>query len=771
MFTLTLLLACAHAPPVPTVADAPMNLGFEAAEGALPTGWSLGQGGFPVSTDTSTVRTGRHSVRITATPDGRYGSLHRRIDAAPLVGKQVRLHAWVKTEKVTGWPVSFIRVDGGESTYAFSDSPLGTTPGWSEIVADAMIAPGQDLTFGVAMGGDGSAWFDDLWLEVVEPTPKVPIQLGGRVVDPSGAPVTGAEVGLVSPKGAIALHTRSDADGGFTFSTTAGTWGLSVIAPGPPELVGTFLAQQAYGQAPSGLTLQLGAEGGATVEGVVEGMVPATGGYVQVAAYSKFDADIFAVPVDAAGRFAVTMPRADRYALAILSGGNGKGEAVREGDIARATLTATAPLDAPAAPTPASVVSWISEHAIPLSTVDPDAPLDDPAGLRALVGDAPVVALGEATHGTREFFQLKHRVFRSLVEDQGFTVFALEIGQVDARLINAIIQDGTGDARAALGAAGMWVWETEEVLAQIAWMRAWNADPSHRQKLQFVGFDAQSPISSLAAVRQFLEMVAPDEVTALLAPLDVLRYEAGSAAFEALSEPERDAVMAAVGALRARFETARGTWEAASGPAAYAVARQDARTLQQAAEQFALRARGQNASALRDAAMAENIVWLHHTLPPGTRMVVSAHNLHIADLQAPTVMMGHHLRAALGPKLLTVGLQLGDGTFQAIRPREDGAHPNIELITLPPPRPGQLAAALLAAGPPVYALDLRALPADGEVAAWFRSPQLVREVGYMFRSEAAMTDPQTLPERYDALLFVAHTTRARPLAVDYTRLP
>jgi hypothetical protein len=101
----------------------------------------------------------------------------------------------------------------------------------------------------------------------------------------------------------------------------------------------------------------------------------------------------------------------------------------------------------------------------------------------------------------------------------------------------------------------------------------------------------------------------------------------------------------------------------------------------------------------------------------------------------------------------------------------DGTRSNLDAITLPPASPGQVGAALLAGDPDVHALDLHALPTTGEAAAWFRSPPLVREVGYIVLSEAERARPQVLPERFDALLFVAHTTHARPLPIDASRMP
>jgi erythromycin esterase-like protein len=143
----------------------------------------------------------------------------------------------------------------------------------------------------------------------------------------------------------------------------------------------------------------------------------------------------------------------------------------------------------PVPPVRADLPPALSRAVIPLSTDDPDAETADLAGLLPLVGSSRVVALGEATHGTREFFRLKHRVFRFLVRDAGFSVFALEISAEAGRRVDDYIRHGTGSARAAVNAFEFWTWKTEEVLALIEWMRTWNlAHPS--RPLTFAGINA-----------------------------------------------------------------------------------------------------------------------------------------------------------------------------------------------------------------------------------------------------------------------------------------
>ena len=107
---------------------------------------------------------------------------------------------------------------------------------------------------------------------------------------------------------------------------------------------------------------------------------------------------------------------------------------------------------------PESVKRYVAANAIPLETVEADGALTDLLPLREMIGDARVVALGEATHGTHEFFTVKHRLVRFLVTQLGFTDFALETSLTDAAEIDKYVRRGTGDAGRALD-MGFAVWK------------------------------------------------------------------------------------------------------------------------------------------------------------------------------------------------------------------------------------------------------------------------------------------------------------------------
>jgi erythromycin esterase len=117
---------------------------------------------------------------------------------------------------------------------------------------------------------------------------------------------------------------------------------------------------------------------------------------------------------------------------------------------------------------PEAVTAWIRGAAIPISTPVAGSGFDDLMPLKKVVGDARIVALGEASHGTREFFQLKHRLFEFLVTQKGFSIIALETTMPQAYRMNDFVLSGQGDpAKLAKGL----MYDSQEVFDMILWMR------------------------------------------------------------------------------------------------------------------------------------------------------------------------------------------------------------------------------------------------------------------------------------------------------------
>ncbi|MBA3826790.1 MAG: erythromycin esterase family protein [Ktedonobacterales bacterium] len=128
-------------------------------------------------------------------------------------------------------------------------------------------------------------------------------------------------------------------------------------------------------------------------------------------------------------------------------------------------------------------------YALPLTTTDPTAPFSDLAPLKASIGTASIVGLGEGTHGSSEFFTMKDRLVRSLVEQKGFTMVGLEVSWSVGENANDYVLNGIGNAKDSALQMG-WPWNTHEVEAVLQWMHDYNK--THTPKVVFAGFDCQA---------------------------------------------------------------------------------------------------------------------------------------------------------------------------------------------------------------------------------------------------------------------------------------
>src|SRR3954447_14408573 len=102
------------------------------------------------------------------------------------------------------------------------------------------------------------------------------------------------------------------------------------------------------------------------------------------------------------------------------------------------------------------VVDWIAANAVRLKSPEAGSGFADMKPLKKIIGNARIVSLGEATHGTREFFQLKHRMLEFLASEMGFTIFSIEANMPEAYRLNYYVLNGVGDPAKLL--KGMYFW-------------------------------------------------------------------------------------------------------------------------------------------------------------------------------------------------------------------------------------------------------------------------------------------------------------------------
>ena len=378
----------------------------------------------------------------------------------------------------------------------------------------------------------------------------------------------------------------------------------------------------------------------------------------------------------------------------------------------------------------AAVEQWIRANAIPLKTVQAGNGFADMEPLAKIVGNARIVALGEATHGTREFFQLKHRMLEFLATRMGFTIFSIEANMPEAYRLNEYVLDGKGDPAQLLKGMYFWTWDTREVLEMIQWMREFNR--SGKGRIEFTGFDMQTPTVAAQIVSDFARKNDTDFLPFIQQAVPALDDAAGKAQWREILGHFKSSKPAYL---------ARG---ASLKDVDWAI--QNARVVLQCLQM-------KSGEITRDHAMAENVKWILDQSPEA-KMVLWAHNGHVAT---GFNMMGSELRHLYGDEMVVFGFAFDQGSFQAI---EEGS--GLRNFTVTPAPAGSFDATLAASGIPVFALDLKRVPANTSAAAWLREPHRTRSIGALY-SEASNNFIDLYPQAdFDAILFVNHTTAAVP---------
>jgi erythromycin esterase len=141
-------------------------------------------------------------------------------------------------------------------------------------------------------------------------------------------------------------------------------------------------------------------------------------------------------------------------------------------------------------------VAWIQAHLKNLTL--------DLTEVRTIVGDAKVVGLGESTHGTKEFYQLKLEIIQRLISEMDFSVVALEAGVTEVDRINQYLQDGNGDPKVLLRSLGG-ILRTQQVLDLIQWMRKYNLE--HYNHVALIGCDMQNPNLAIKNIHKFVQEI------------------------------------------------------------------------------------------------------------------------------------------------------------------------------------------------------------------------------------------------------------------------
>ena len=400
--------------------------------------------------------------------------------------------------------------------------------------------------------------------------------------------------------------------------------------------------------------------------------------------------------------------------------------------------------------------------------------------LLALIGDAHYVLIGEASHGTHDFYRIRAEITKRLIREKGFRGVAVEADWPDAYRVNRFVRGVSEDADAEQALAGFrrfpqWMWRNADVLDFIGWLRTYNDGCAGSEaKVGFYGLDLYSMHASMAAVLEYLDKVDPDGAR---------RARDRYACFDHFGEDPQAYGYAATAGLAESCEREVVEQLVELRRAAAAYIGRDGRLAEDSlffAEQNAVLVRNAEryyramfgAHSLswnvRDTHMVETLDSLTRFLARGSappKLVVWAHNSHLGDARATQMgrqgelNVGQLVRARHGADAVLVGFTTYAGTVTAAS--DWGGHAERKVVR--PALPESYEALFHDARAGNFMLDLRT---DGDLRTALSTPRLERAIGVIYRPE---TERQShyflaqLPSQFDAVLHYDTTRAVEPL--------
>ena len=397
-----------------------------------------------------------------------------------------------------------------------------------------------------------------------------------------------------------------------------------------------------------------------------------------------------------------------------------------------------------------------------------------------LIGDSRFVLIGEASHGTHEFYRTRAEITKRLILEKGFSAVAVEADWPDAYRVNRYVQGRGGDTTATEALTGFkrfpqWMWRNTDVVEFIGWLRDYNTALETPERVGFYGIDLYSLHASIEAVLSYLRKIDPEAAVRAQQRYSCFDHFGGDpqsygyATSVGLTPTCEKEVISQLLELQKSAATYASSMEGRLAADDLFFAEQNARVVLNA-ERYYRAMFGNHAASwnLRDEHMAETLDSLiaflerQHREP---KVVVWAHNSHLGDARATEMAgrgelnVGQLMREHWGDSAFLVGFSTYSGTVTAASDWDAPA----ERKTVRPALEDSYEALF-------HELDVRrfflGLRGNDEFILGLRQPRLERAIGVIYRPETERMSHYfraRLPHQFDAVLHYDVTRAVEPL--------
>ncbi len=381
----------------------------------------------------------------------------------------------------------------------------------------------------------------------------------------------------------------------------------------------------------------------------------------------------------------------------------------------------------------------------PLNGASPLLDDNDLAPL-SFLKDAKIVGLGEATHGTKEFFQLKHRIFKYLVENYGFKAFGFEADMGESIYIDRYITKGEGNLENIMTTKmHFWTWRTQEVKDLLKWMRQYNIGKSEDSKIHYIGFDSQFITYQPDLILEYFNRVKPGFVSQILPSMQMIKNIGNTLPslvgeyYKNISQKRKLEIADSLKDALTKIIAIKSELISKSSDFEYQTVKQLVINLIQANDVIYSSAHFDYSINYRDKYMADNAVWISNLFGANTKIAVWAHNGHIQNNSNywGGGSMGKYLKNKLANRYQIVGFSFSKGYFEAVSQSGNTfVGLKVQLINTAPQK-NSLNYILFNAKYDNFILKTADIPTNSELGKWIATPEPFFMIGAVYNGNPA----------------------------------